>query len=258
MQIWSIIIFFFHAYDPETKIEPMTSKTKIWYLQNIDLFRGITQEEMAALDRMTSMTSAKKKTPIFLPGDPARQVYLLKSGRVKISRTAEDGREFTLALLKPGDIFGEPEVLDGTARDTMAEALDDAQLCIIRGEDFIAMLSKSPDLSLRLAKLIGSRLRSIEVRIEDLVFRDVPARLAHLLLELAREFGAREKDGIRIGVRITHQEMANLIGSTRETVSATLGEFRKMGFIRADARHLILTQTEELRQLSGTGNPQPA
>jgi CRP/FNR family transcriptional regulator, cyclic AMP receptor protein len=229
----------------------MANKTKIWYLQNISLFKGFTQEQMAALDRVTSMTSAKRKNPIYLPGDPSRQVYLLKSGRVKISRTTEDGKELTLALLKPGDIFGEAEVLDDLPRDTLAEALDDTQLCVIQREDFMAMLNKSPDLTLRLAKLIGSRLRSIEIRIEDLVYRDVPARLAHLLLELSKEFGMPEKDGVRIGIRLTHQEIANLIGSTRETVTATMGEFRKRGLLGPESRDIVLTKPQELSGVTG-------
>jgi CRP-like cAMP-binding protein len=224
-------------------------KTKLWYLQNIDLFKEMAKEEMETLDRITSMSSAKKKEPIYLPGDPSRQVYLLKSGRVKISRITEDGREVTLALLRPGEIFGELEVLEETPRDTMAEALDDTELCIIQQEDFLKILKARPDLSIRLTKLIGFRLRNIESRIEELVFRDVPARLAHVLLEMAKEFGKQEGDGVRIGVRLTHQDLANLIGSTRETVSATLGDFKRQGLLHLDGRSILITSPQKLTRL---------
>jgi CRP-like cAMP-binding protein len=229
--------------------EHLMNKTKIWYLQNIDLFKGSTKEEMAALDRMTSMISAKKKEPVYLPGDPSRQVYLLKSGRVKVSKITDDGKEITLALLKPGDIFGELEALDETPRDTMAEALEDIQLCVIQREDFMRMLEAKPDLSIRLTKLMGFRLRRIESRIEELVCRDVPARLAHLLLEISKEFGRQEADGIRLEIRLTHQEIANLIGSTRETVSATLGAFRRQGLLRLDERSILISSRERLTRL---------
>ncbi|MGH7274483.1 MAG: Crp/Fnr family transcriptional regulator, partial [Nitrospiria bacterium] len=108
-----------------------------------------------------------------------------------------------------------------------------------------------PDLSIRLTKFIGFRLRRIESRIEELVYRDVPARLAHLLLEISKEFGQQEANGIRLGIRLTHQEIANLIGSTRETVSATLGEFRRQGLLRLDSRFIILIRLQELAQLTG-------
>lgn len=228
-------------------------KTKLWYLQNIDLFKELTNEEMKTLDRITSMSSVKKKEPIYLPGDPSQQVYLLKSGRVKISRITADGKEITLALLRSGEIFGELEVLDETPRDTMAEALDDTELCIIQREDFLKILKAKPDLSIRLTRLAGSRLRSIESRIEELIFRDVPARLAHLLMEMAKEFGKQEGDGIRIGARLTHQDIANLIGSTRETVSATLGEFKRQGLLHLDGRHILITSPQKLTRLFNTG-----
>lgn len=210
---------------------------------------------MEALDRITSMSSVKKKEPIYLPGDLSRQVYLLKSGRVKISRITEDGREVTLALLRPGEIFGELEVLEETPRDTMAEALDDVELCIIQREDFLKILRAKPDLSIRLTKLIGFRLRNIESRIEELVFRDVPARLARLLMEMAKEFGKQEgeREGVRIGARLTHQEIANLIGSTRETVSATLGEFKRQGLLHLDGHSIRITHREKLARLFGSG-----
>jgi CRP-like cAMP-binding protein len=230
------------------------TKTKIWYLQNITLFKGFTEDEMAELDRITSMASVKKKKPIYLPGDPGRQVYILKSGRVKISRITEDGKEITLALLKPGEIFGELEALDETPRDTLAEALDDIQLCVIQREDFMALLKKHMDLFFRLTKLIGFRLRSIESRIEEMVFRDVPARLAHLLLELGKEFGQQEGNNTRIGIRLTHQEIANLIGSTRETVTSTLTDFRKQGMVQLDSHYILITNSQKLTRLLGQGH----
>jgi CRP-like cAMP-binding protein len=226
-------------------------KTKIWYLQRINLFEEIAPEEMEALARMTRMESVKKKTAIFLPGDPSRQVYLLKEGRVKISRISEEGRELTLALLGPGEIFGELEALDDLPRDTLAEALDDTQLCIIHKELFLEMIRRRPELSFRLTKLIGFRMRRIESRVEDLVFRDVPARLAHLLIDLSKNYGKASPQGICLQIKITHQEIANLIGSIRETVSAALGEFKKEGLITFEGRRIILLRPDLLKKRVG-------
>jgi CRP/FNR family cyclic AMP-dependent transcriptional regulator len=227
-------------------------QNKIWYLQKINLFKDMTSEEIQELDRMTRMESVKKKVSIFLPGDPSQHVYLLKEGRVKISRVSENGREVTLALLEPGEIFGELEVLQDSARDTSAEALDDSQLCVIPKERFLSMIRLKPELSFRLTKLIGFRLTRIESRVEDLVFRDVPSRLAHLLLQISNDHGRATPQGIQIKIKLTHQEMANLIGSIRETVSAVLGEFKKEGLIALDGRQITILRPELLKQLLGS------
>lgn len=201
------------------------------------------------LEKVASMSPVKKNEPIFLPGDPSREVYLLKTGRVKISRITENGKELTMALLKPGNIFGELEALDGTPRDTLAEALDDTVLCLIPRDPFLVMLKSKPDLSFRLTKIIGFRLRRIESRIEELVYKDVPTRVAHVLIEMARDFGTQDDKGTRIGIRLTHQEIANLIGSTRETVTATLGDLRRQGFLEFDNRSILITNLDRLSSL---------
>ncbi len=147
-------------------------------------------------------------------------MYLLKRGRVKIANTAPNGKEVTFDILEPGEVFGELEALEGAPRTTVAEALDDVMICVIRRDDFDRYLGMHPNVTFKLTKLIGLRLKKIQSRVEDLVFRDVPARLAHLLSELSKSEGVADKQGIRLKVKLTHQEMANLIGCSRETVSA--------------------------------------
>lgn len=226
----------------------MEEKSKLWYLKKINLFTGMSSEEMETLAQKTRMESVSKKTPIFFPGDPSQQVYLLKEGRVKISRISEEGREVTIALLAPGEIFGELEVLGDAPRDTLAEALDDSKICVVKKDLFLDMVSKKPEFSFRLTKLIGFRMRKIENRVEDLVFKDVPARLARLLLDLAKDYGKESPDGIFLQIKLTHQEMANLIGSIRETVSAILGDFKREGWISFEGRKIILLKPERLKK----------
>lgn len=227
-------------------------KSKLWYLQKIRLFNEMSREEMEDLARTARMESVKKKNTIFLPGDPSLQVYLLKEGRVKISRVSEEGREVTLALLEPGEIFGELEALDDSPRGALAEALDDTQLCVIQREFFVALIRRKPELSFRLTKLIGFRMRRIESRVEDLVFRDVPARLAHLLIQLSKDHGKGMPEGISLQIKLTHQEMANLIGAIRETVSAILGEWKKEGLIAVEGRRIILYRLDLLQKRAGS------
>ncbi len=226
-----------------------SSQNKLWYLKHIRLFDGLSQTEMQEMERITRMQAVKKRQPLYLPGDPSSNVYLLKQGRVKIASTAPSGKEVTFDILEPGEIFGELEVLEETPRETAAEALDDTLICVIRREDFDHYLRTHPDLSVKLTKLIGLRLRKIQSRVEDLVFRDVPARLAHLLLELSKTDGVPDGPHIRLGIKLTHQEMANLIGCSRETVSTTLGQFRDQGLIRLDGRTITIVSPDHLTRL---------
>ncbi len=228
----------------------MEEKSKLWYLKRINLFTEMSPEEMGVFAQKTRMESVRKKTPIFFPGDPSQQVYLLKEGRVKISRLSKEGRELTIALLEPGEIFGELEVLDDAPRDTLAEALDDSQICVVSKALFIEMIQKMPAFSFRLTKLIGFRMRKIESRVEDLVFKDVPARLAHLLLELAKDYGKNVPEGTLLQIKITHQEIANLIGSIRETVSAVLGDFKRDGWLTFEGRRIVLLKPKRILQRS--------
>ena len=219
---------------------------KLWYLNNINLFKGLSHTELHEIERITKMQEIKKRQPIFMPGDPSNTVYLLKKGRVKISSSSASGKEVTFEILEPGEIFGELDAMEGSPHETMAEALDDVVICAIRREDFDRHVQKHPHLNVRLTKLIGFKFRKLESRIEDLVCRDVHARLAHLLLDLSQTTGSPQGAGVRINVKLTHHEMANLIGCARETVSTILGEFRVKGLIKIDGRSITIANSFEL------------
>jgi CRP/FNR family transcriptional regulator, cyclic AMP receptor protein len=225
------------------------ASNKLWFLKHIRLFDGISPSEMQEMEKITRMEEVKKRQPLYLPGDPSRNVYLLKKGRVKIANTAPSGKEVTFDILEPGEVFGELEVLEDAPRSTSAEALDDALICVIPRKDFDQYLAMHPNVTVKLTKLIGLRLKKIQSRIEDLVFRDVPARLAHLLSELSKSDGVADKQGVRLKVRLTHQEMANLIGCSRETVSATMGLFRDQGLIQMDGRTITILKPDGLSRL---------
>lgn len=229
---------------------PQTAPNKLWFLKHIHLFHELTPTEMQEMERITRMEEIKKRQPLYLPGDPSSCVYLLKRGRVKIASTSASGKEVTFDILESGEIFGELDVLEGSPRTTSAEALDDALICVIRREDFDRYLAMHPNVTVKLTKLIGLRFRKIQSRVEDLVFRDVPARLAHLLVELSKSDGVKESGGIGLRAKLTHQEMANLIGCSRETVSTTLGQFRDDGLIQMEGRTIIILKLDALTRLA--------
>lgn len=230
---------------------PPASPNKLWYLKHIHLFDGISPSEMQEMEKITRMEEVKKRQPLYLPGDPSSSVYLLKRGRVKIANTAPNGKEVTFEILEAGDVFGELDVLQDAPRSTSAETLDDALICVIPRKDFDQYLAMHPNVTIKLTKLIGLRLKKIQSRVEDLVFREVPARLAHLLSELGKTEGVADKQGIRLKVKLTHQEMANLIGCSRETVSTTMGQFRDDGLIQMDGRTITILSEKGLSRLLG-------
>ncbi len=196
--------------------------------------------DFEAVAQLARTQAVKKRRPIYLPGDPGEAVYLIKTGRIKISNCAQTGKEVTFAILQPGDLFGEVEALDGSRRETFAEALDDAVLGVISRQDFLRHLHEHPALALALTLRMGARLRQLQSRVEDLVFRDVPTRLAYLLHDLGETTGVPDGPGRPICAKMTHQEMANLIGCSRETVSAVLGQFREQGLIRLGRRSITI------------------
>lgn len=188
---------------------------------------------------------------IYLPGDRSDKVYLLKKGRVKVSRLSEDGREMTMIILEPGEFFGESALYtDQQTRSTMAEALDDAIICTIYREEFEALLREEPNLALRVTKAIGRRRREIESRLEDMVFRSVPSRLAHLLLKLADQYGREKSQGTLLDVTLTHLEIANLIGSTRETTTTQLNNLKRDGLINIKKRNIYILDKIGLEDLA--------
>lgn len=230
---------------------PQVAPTKLWFLKHVRLFDGLSQSEMQEVEKIARMEEVKKRQPLYLSGAPSRSVYILKKGRVKIANTAPNGKEVTFDILEPGEVFGELDVLEDAPRSTSAETLDDALICVIPRKDFVQYLAMHPNVTVKLTKLIGLRLKKIQSRVEDLVFRDVPARLAHLLSELSKTDGVADKQGIRLKVKLTHQEMANLIGCSRETVSTTIGQFRNDGLIQMDGRTITIVNEKGLSKLLG-------
>lgn len=232
----------------EIKGQGPPSQKKLWFLNNINLLAGLSQTELQEMERITKMQEIKKRQPIYLPGDPSNTVYLLKKGRVKISSSSPSGKEVTFEIIEAGEIFGELDAMEGSPHEMMAEALDDVVICAIRREDFDRYVQKHPHLNVRLTKLIGLKFRRLESRIEDLVCRDVQARLAHLLLDLSKTNGSPQGPHIRINAKLTHHEMANLIGCARETVSTILGKFRDKGLIKIDGRSITIVNSAELHR----------
>ena len=224
-------------------------KSKLWYLKRINLFRDLSEVELQEIDRISRMITVKKGQPLYLPGDPGTAVFLLKAGRIKLSRLSPEGKEFILDLIEPGEIFGELSLVEEGPQEAIAETLEDSLLCIIQRRDFEALLQRKPDLALRVAKFIGLKRKRIESRLEDLVFKDIPGRLAALLLQLARDYGVLDRRGILLRIKLSQRELANLIGASREVVNHALSDFRRKRLIDFEGRQIVILSQEALKAI---------
>ncbi len=220
---------------------------ELWCLEHIDLFRRLPARERVKLRRLGRTIKYRKGETIFMPGDPGDTIYFLRAGRVKLALLDESGRRLTLMICHRGEPFGEMALAGEEQRKLIAEALDHVELCAVSKDELLRFAQESPSLALRITKLVGLRFIDIENRLEDLLFKDVPTRLARLLLKLGRQHGVPVERGTQIDLRITHQDLAELIGATRETTSAALGEFEAKGWIEKGRSRIVLRDLEGLR-----------
>ena len=221
----------------------------LWYLKKITLLADLGPEALARLAEKVEMREVRRRDVVYLPGDPGTAVYFVNGGRVKVSKVTRDGKALTLNYCGPGELFGEVCLVDGGPRGEMAESIENSMITQLERGDFERLLGNHPSLGLAMTRLLCTRRRELENKIEALVFRDVTSKLAELLIQLAGEYGVDDSRGTLLALKITHQELANLIGSTRETVSLTLSQFKKRKLICTEGRKVIISDTESLRAL---------
>ncbi len=210
-------------------------------LKDIKIFSDITEQEAEIITKASKAIRVAKSTSVFMQGDPSHSVYFLKKGRVKISKINLDGRKLTIDLIEPGDIFGELSLLGDKVRRNIAEAVEDSFCWEIKTETLETCLKKRPDVAVKLMKMIGDKRLAMENLLEDMIFMDVPSRVASLLLKYS------DKEIIRMP--FTHQEIADLTGSTRVSVSRAIAKLRKDGFIRTKGDRIRLTNPAALYEL---------
>ncbi len=215
-------------------------ENKVWYLKNNRLFEDSGEESVQQWEHIFTMREYPKHAAIFEAGDYPRSVYLVKRGHVRIGRLTADGKEITVAILGPGDLFGEEALFGSQGRATVATAMDETLVCISSADDLFAVLSESPSIALNVAKMLNDRLVDMSAQVEDVAYSKVSDRLIHLFERLVPEHGVEVADGVRFDVVLTHADLAALIGSTRETVTAELSALAKSGRVRVEGRTITL------------------
>lgn len=225
---------------------------KVWRLTEVDIFQDLGAAEVEGIAMSAQMKEVAAGSLLISPNHTNEVLFILKTGRVRLYRLAADGRSLTTAIIEPGQIFGEMLPMAQQLDDTYAEALEPSVVCIMSRSDVNGLLLADPRVAARVAEVLGARVLDLERRLGDTVLMSVPARIASTLATLARIDGGE--------VRLTHEQLADLVGTTRETTTKVLGDLRQRELVRlrrgriqiVDVRLLIqLSRDEELAPTTG-------
>ena len=215
--------------------------------RRVQLFSGLQSEEMS---RIAAHARSMRKTRgefIYMPGDRADFVYILKHGRVKLSVLSESGKEIAIDIIQPGEIFGEFALVDESQRSNMAQALDDVLMWVFSKHDFTKLLTSLPMLSLSYIKLVGDRRRRMEKKLSDITSKPVSGRICELLHELSTSSAEFETVATDYIVPLTHQDVASLIGAARQTTTTVLNDLERRGIIELGRGSIRVKRLKELQ-----------
>jgi len=217
-------------------------------LRKAPLFSFLDEEAAIALAASMTAQRLRRGETLFHEGDAGDKLYLVTEGKVKLGRTSTDGRENLLAVLGPGQMFGELSLFDPGPRSATVTAVTDGELLSLSHEDLQRWLEGRPGVARGLLVQLASRLRRANDVVADLVFSDVPGRVAKALIDLANRFGRTADDGVHVHHDLTQEELAQLVGASRETVNKALADFASRGWIRLEPRSVVIMDMDRLQR----------
>src|SRR6266480_6479950 len=218
------------------------------YFKQVSFFADLPEDEIQVLSSATKRRTFRAGEVIFHRDDPGQVLYMIKEGKVKICNISPDGQEVSLAVLCKGEYFGEFALLDGLPRSADAVALEKVECYTLQRSDFHNAILKNPKIAIQIIEVLTRRLRSTDQMVENLIFLDVYGRVAKKLLELADTHGTKVDDGTRIDVRLTQQEIASMVGASRESVNKVMGYFTDKNFISTDKYKITLHRISDLER----------
>ena len=217
-------------------------------VRSAPLFAALDDEAAAALLASMSRVDLPRGEALFAEGDAGDRLFVITAGKIKLGRTSGDGRENLLTVLGPGEMFGELSLFDPGPRTATATAVSDAELVGLGHTDLQAFLTGRPDVARHLLQALARRLRRTNDSLADLVFSDVPGRVAKALLDLADRFGRTADDGVHVHHDLTQEELAQLVGASRETVNKALADFASRGWLRREPRSVVIHDVERMKR----------
>ena len=233
-------------------VEPTPERPdRIWCMAEVDIFRDLTPAEMDAIGAAAPMKKYAAGDLLYSPHNPVETLFIPEKGRVRVFRVSADGRALTTAIIAPGTIFGEMILLGQQMYDNYAEAVDESVVCVMTRADVHRHLLADPRIATRIAEILGTRLRDMERKLSDNVFKSVPQRIAGTLITLAGEQRRRGLGARNSQVSLTHGQLAALVGTSRETATKVLGDFADRGLVRLHRGRITLLDTERVAAEAG-------
>lgn len=217
---------------------------KMRYLSEMAVFQDLTPREMEELNRITTMSTVPKGRVFYRPEEPGEVLFILKEGRVQLYRISPEGKKLVITTLGPHTLFGEMALLGTRMHNTFAEAVDDCLICVMSRTDLERMILSKPRVALRILDITGKRLREAEERLENMAFKGIPARLASLLLRLSEEQESETITGL------THQDLAESVGTYRETATQVLNDLKARGLIEIGRKRITILDKDALWEVA--------
>ncbi|TKJ29926.1 MAG: cyclic nucleotide-binding protein [Chloroflexi bacterium B3_Chlor] len=221
----------------------MDVRTKVGYLKTVDIFQDLTDPELEAVESSVTTIPCATGKIFYAPEETGEALFILKKGKVQLYRISPDGRKIVTNTLGPGTIFGEMSLIGQGMYDSFAEATHECEVCKMDRADLERLLLERPQVALRILEVIGRRLLEVETRLEDIAFKTVAGRLASLLLRLMKEQGTTI-------VGFTHQNLADDVGTHRETTTQTLSRFRAQGLLSTGRKRIEILDPEGLQRIA--------
>jgi len=215
-------------------------------LRKAGLFQGVAPEDVEALGNQFEVIEAPRGTTLFQEGEPGDSLYIVLEGKVKLGRRSSDGRENLVAVMGPADQFGELSLFDPGPRTATAVVVTDARLARLPKQALQTWVQERPQIAIQLLHVIARRLRRTNIMLADLIFVDVPGRVAKQLLLLAQKFGSVDSGQLRVTHDLTQEELAQLVGASRETVNKALADFASRGWLRLEGKSVVILDRERL------------
>jgi len=227
---------------------------KLGLLRELELFSGLSEVDIAAIGHAATMTQCHPRQVIMSPEDPPDRIHILKAGKVRVYRITPDGKQLTLDIFDKGTILGDMRLLgQDRVPEAYAETIDAAVICTITPDELRRLIQRYPIIGVNIINFLSRRLQEAERELEAMAYQRVGQRLARKLVDLAQRFGVETVRGTLIQARLTQQELAEMIGTTRETLAHTLSDFRRRDLLDTEHHSVLIRDAERLAKLAEDG-----
>jgi CRP-like cAMP-binding protein len=221
----------------------------IEFLRNVSIFEELPERDLVKIAKLGTRKKYPKESVILMEDESGSALFVIVDGKVKVSRIDDEGREVILSILGPSDVFGEMALLDGLKRSATVSALTETEVFLLYRDDFLNLLHQHPQIAISLLRELTMRLRKADLQIKSLSLKDARGRIGCVIISLADDLGKMYKGNVIIDELPTQQDLANMAGTSRETVSRVLGEFERKGLIKMEGRRLIILKYEKMKEI---------